>query len=510
MKKKFRNLKYDLPASLVVFLVALPLCLGIALASGAPLFSGIISGIVGGIVVGSLSNSPLGVSGPAAGLSVIVLGYISLLGSWQALLLATVIMGIIQIICGYLRFGTIAYYFPSSVVKGMLAGIGLLIILKQIPHGLGYDADFETSLYFGNYDLQTILTEMNNIVSHLTAGSVLVTIVSMSVLILWEAKFIKRNKILKIFPAPLLAVITGIILYNLFQNSILPFTLSPDQVVKIPVSTSLGEFMGQFTFPDFSHLLNPNIYAIAFVMAIVASLETLLCVEATDKLDPLKRLTSTNRELKAQGFGNIVSGLIGGLPITQVIVRSSANISFGAKTKISTISHGILLLICAISIPNLLNMIPMATLACILFVVGYKLAPLPLFKKMYKLGWEQFAPFIATVAGMLFFDLLKGVGIGMVIGIFYILRNNFRNSHQHITNSEEKDTHIIELAQEVSFLNKGSIIQILKNIPNNSKVTIDGSKSTSIDFDIIEIIKDFKISSRSKNISLTTKGINLK
>ena len=510
MKTIAQNLKYDLSASLVVFFVALPLCLGIALASGAPLFAGIIAGIVGGIVVGALSGSPLGVSGPAAGLAVLVLGYITALGSWQAFLLAVIIMGIIQIICGYLKLGTIAYYFPSSVIKGMLAGIGLLIVLKQIPHGLGYDAEPETYINFQHHDLQSLLTELQNILDNFTLGAVFITIVSMFVLILWESKFIKKNKILKIFPAPLLAVVIGIILYNLYLYNILPFDLNSSQVVEIPVSSSFGEFFGQFTLPDFSHLTNPDIYIIALVMAIVASLETLLCVEATDKLDPQRRVTPTNRELKAQGFGNIISGLIGGLPVTQVIVRSSANISFGGRTKISTISHGFLLLICAISIPKILNMIPMASLACILFVVGYKLAKPALFKQMYKLGWEQFIPFIATVTGMLFFDLLKGVGIGMIVAIFYILRDNFRNSHQHITDTENKNSHVIELAQEVSFLNKGSILQILKDIPEDSKVLIDGSKSTSIDFDVIEILKDFKTNAKSKNISLTIKGINLK
>lgn len=510
MKSIFQNLRYDLPASLVVFFVALPLCLGIALASGAPLFAGIIAGIVGGIVVGALSGSPLGVSGPAAGLAVLVLGYITALGSWQAFLLSVIIMGIIQIICGYLKLGTIAYYFPSSVIKGMLAGIGLLIVLKQIPHGLGYDAEPETYINFQHHDLQSLITELQNILDNFTLGAVFITIVSMFVLILWESKFIKKNKILKIFPAPLLAVVIGIALYNLYLNDILPFNLNSSQVVEIPVSSSFGEFFGQFTIPDFSHLTNPDIYVIGLVMAIVASLETLLCVEATDKIDPQRRVTPTNRELKAQGFGNIICGLIGGLPVTQVIVRSSANISFGGRTKISAISHGFLLLICAISIPKILNMIPMASLACILFVVGYKLAKPALFKQMYKLGWEQFIPFIATVAGMLFFDLLKGVGIGMIVAIFYILRDNFRNSHQHITDTENKNSHVIELAQEVSFLNKGSILQIIKDIPEDSKVLIDGSKSTSIDFDVIEILKDFKTNAKSKNISLTIKGINLK
>lgn len=510
MKTVLQNLKYDLPASLVVFFVALPLCLGIALASGAPLFSGIISGIIGGIVVGALSGSPLGVSGPAAGLSVIVLGYITLLGSFEAFLLAVFFMGVIQLTFGYLKLGNIAYYFPSSVIKGMLVGIGLLIMIKQIPHLFGYDGDSEDLTYFQHHDFQSIINELNRIIDNFNFGAVLISAISLLILILWENKKIQKNKSLKMIPAPLLAVVIGIFLYNLFQKELLPFSLNKDQIVQIPLSSNLSDFIGHLTFPDLTYFMNLDIYVIALVMAIVASLETLLCVEATDKLDPQKRVTPTNQELKAQGIGNIICGLIGGLPVTQVIVRSSANITFGGKTKISAISHGFLLLICAISIPAILNMIPMASLAAILLIVGYKLAKPEIFRKMHKLGNEQFIPFIATVSGMLFFDLLKGVIIGIIIAIFYILRNNFRNSHKHITDIEKKNSHVIELAEEVSFLNKGSILQILKNIPENSKVIIDGSKSTCIDFDVIEVIKDFQINAKSKNISLTIKGINLK
>lgn len=509
MKNLFQNLKNDLPASIVVFFVALPLCLGIALASGAPLFSGIIAGIVGGIIVGALSGSPLGVSGPAAGLAVLVLGYISLLGSWEAFILAVVICGIIQLICGYLKLGTIAYYFPSSVIKGMLAGIGLIIVLKQIPHSVGYDELPETAMPFKHHDFQSLIVEFHNIFDYFTIGAVVITAISMIVLIIWESNYIKQHKQLKIIPGPLLAVIIGIIMFNIYAKGLLPFSLDNHQIVSIPVASSFSEWIGYFSIPDFRQLTNPDIYIVAFVMAIVASLETLLCVEATDKLDPQKRVTPANQELKAQGIGNIVSGLIGGLPITQVIVRSSANVSFGGKTKLSTILHGFLLLICVLSIPKLLNMIPMATLACILFVVGYKLAHPALFKQMYHLGWDQFLPFMTTVLGMLFFDLLTGVGIGMVVSIFFILRENFRNSHDHITDSENKKSHKIVLAQEVSFLNKGKILKILKEIPENSKVIIDGTQSTKIDFDVKEIIRDFKTHAKTNNITLTIKGIKL-
>ncbi len=503
MKNIFGSYRYDLPASIVVFFVALPLCLGIALASGAPLFAGIISGIVGGVVVGMLSGSPLGVSGPAAGLSVVVLGYIAALGgSWEAFLLAVVLTGVIQLMAGFLRLGTVAYYFPSSVIKGMLSGIGLIIILKQIPHAIGYNETFQNDVNFDKLESNSF--ELLRVINYITPNAIIIAVISMLILIVWEDVLAKKYKLFKAVPGPLVAVVAGIILSNFLY-------LEKSLIVQIPVATSFSGFFAQFTFPDFSQLRNSEVYSIALVMAVVASLETLLCVEATDKLDPQKRVTPTNRELKAQGVGNIISGLIGGLPITQVVVRSSANISFGAKSKLSAISHGLLLLISAVAIPSLLNMIPLSTLACILFLVGYKLAKPDIFKQMYKLGYEQFVPFVATIIGMLVFDLLKGVGIGMAAAIFFILYNNFRNSYQKVEDKEGKGhSHVIKLSEEVSFLNKGSILQMLNQIPAESKVVIDGTKSTSIHHDVIEIIQDFQTNAKTKNISLEIKGINFK
>lgn len=437
MKKFFSHFKQDLPASLVVFFVALPLCLGIALASGAPLFSGIIAGIVGGIVVGAASGSPLGVSGPAAGLAVIVLGYLATLGSWETFLLAVVLTGVIQVIAGYLKLGSIARYFPESVIKGMLTGIGLIIILKQIPHAVGYNSEFQNDFGFENLDRANTFSELSHMLSHITPNAIIIATASLLILILWDFLLAKKHKIFAAIPSPLVAVVAGILMGNFLE-------LHENQIVKIPVNSSLGEFFGQFTTPDFSQIYNPQIYVMALVMAIIASIETLLCVEAADKLDPQKRVTETNRELKAQGLGNIVSGLIGGLPITQVIARSSANISFGAKTKLSAISHGFLLLISAIAIPELLNMIPLATLACVLLVVGYKLAKPSIFKEVYLLGRENFIPFVATIIGMLYFDLLKGVGIGMGFATFFVLRNNY-----HARNVLQNSEH-----QEVSALTK--------------------------------------------------------
>ncbi len=502
----FKNLKSDLPASIVVFFVAVPLCLGIALASGAPLFAGIISGIVGGIVVGVASGSPLGVSGPAAGLAVIVLTSIATLGgSWTAFLTAVVLAGVFQLILGFAKAGFVAYFFPTSVIKGMLTGIGLLIILKQIPHALGWDKDAMGDDAFFQADGQNTFSEIFRAFDFITPGAVVIGAISLAILILWDKILSKKNKIFSIINGPLVVVVFGILMFNLYKNGILDFSLNAQQVVAVPVPHSISEFFGQFTFPDFSALTNFEVWKIAIVLAIVASLETLLCVEATDKMDPDKRITPTNRELKAQGLGNVVSGLIGGLPVTQVIVRSTANISFGGKTKLSAILHGVFLLISALTIASVLNMIPLASLAAILLMVGYKLAKPALFKDMYKLGWEQFIPFTATVVAILATDLLKGITVGILFGIFYTLRHSYRNSH-HLKETEKtengQEVRHIELAQEVSFFNKASVMRVLDEIPANSKVIIDCSNSKSIAYDVIELIKNYEINAKTKNITV--------
>lgn len=505
----FKDIKSDLPASIVVFFVALPLCLGIALASGAPLFSGVIAGIVGGIVVGLISGSQLGVSGPAAGLAVIVLAAISSLGSFDAFLLAVVIAGVIQFLLGLFKAGFIAYFVPSSVIKGMLTGIGLLIILKQIPHALGYDLTFEGSESFFEPDGSNTFSSLMDAWNLLTPGALLIAAVSMGILIFWDAVLTKKHKLFQILQGPIVVVLVGILFNYLFQTGALNFSLSPSQIVDLPVSNGLGEFVNQFTFPDFSQLTNIEIYKVAIVMAIVASLETLLCVEATDKLDPIKRVTPTNLELKAQGVGNIVSGLIGGLPVTQVIVRSSANITFGAQSKLSAILHGFWLLLSAITIASLLNMIPLASLATILIMVGYKLAKPSLFANMYKLGWEQFAPFVATVVAILLTDLLTGIGIGLIVGVFFSLHHSYRNSHhmkESQTNQDGRVVHHIVLAQEVSFFNKASIIEALEAIPNGEKVVIDCTNSKFISYDVAEFIRDYHLHAKLKNIDVETIG----
>lgn len=502
----FKYIKNDLPASIVVFFVAVPLCLGIALASGAPLFSGIIAGIVGGIIVGAASGSALGVSGPAAGLAVIVLSSIaSLGGNYNAFLLAVVVSGILQVVMGYLRAGFIAYFFPGSVIKGMLTGIGLLIILKQFPHALGWDKDAIGDDEFFQADGQNTFSEIAKAIEYITPGAVFIGIISLAILILWEKVLAHRHRIFQLIQGPIVVVIVGILMNVAYQNGMFGFSLAEDQVVRLPVPSSFSGFISQFTLPDFTQFGNFEIYKIAIILAIVGSLETLLSVEAADKLDPDKRVTPTNRELKAQGLGNFVSGMLGGLPVTQVIVRSSANIAFGAKTKLSTILHGAFLLISAITIASLLNKIPLASLAAILLMVGYKLAKPSLFKQMYNLGWEQFMPFIATVVAILASDLLKGITFGILVGIFYTLRHSYRNSH-HLkditTNDKGQEVHHLVLAEEVSFFNKASVLQVLNEIPANSKVIIDCSNSKSIAFDVIELIQNFESNAKTKNIQV--------
>ena len=502
----FKNIKNDLPASIVVFFVAVPLCLGIALASGAPLFAGIIAGIIGGIVVGVASGSPLGVSGPAAGLAVIVLTSIETLGgSWPAFLLAVLLAGIIQLVLGFAKAGFIAYFFPSSVIKGMLTGIGLLIILKQIPHALGWDKDAIGDDAFVQADGQNTFSEIFKAFEFITPGALLISALSLGILILWDTVLTKKHKVFSMINGPLVVVALGITMNYLYQSNMLPFSLAADQVVRIPVPENIAGFFSQFSLPDFSAISNIEIWKIAIVLAIVASLETLLCVEATDKMDPDKRITPTNRELKAQGLGNVISGLIGGLPVTQVIVRSSANISFGAKTKMSAILHGFFLLISALTIASVLNMIPLASLAAILLMVGYKLAKPALFKDMYKLGWEQFVPFTVTVVAILATDLLKGITAGMIVGGFYALLHSYRNSHhmkEVITNEDGHQIHQLVLAEEVSFFNKASVVKALDAIPANSKVIIDCTNSKSIAYDVIELIKNYEINAKTKNISV--------
>ncbi len=498
----FKNLNKDIPASIVVFLVALPLCLGIALASGAPLFSGLIAGIIGGIIVGALSGSPLGVSGPAAGLAVIVLNAITDLGGFEIFLVSVILAGLLQLLMGFLKAGIIAYYFPTSVIHGMLAGIGILIFFKQIPHAFGYDKDPEGDFEFLQLDNENTFSELFNMIDYINPGVIIITVVSLIILIGWQSKFIQNVKFLALIPGPLLAVSAGVALNLIFQSQ--PgLAVGADHLVKLPIAETTSDFLNNFTTPDFKALANPQVYVTAIVIAVVASLETLLCVEASDKQDPLKRITPTNRELKAQGIGNVISGFIGGLPVTQVIVRSSANAQAGGLTKTSAIIHGFLILISVITIPFVLNLIPLATLAAILFVVGFKLAKPALFKKMFSEGWGQFLPFLVTVLGIVFTDLLMGIALGLVVAVFIILRNNLRlpfRIEKDILDDHESYT--IEMSQSVTFLNKAAVMTTLNNLPDDCKLVIDASKTQFVHHDIIEIVEDFQVNAKNRGIEV--------
>ena len=499
----FKYLKNDLPASIVVFFVALPLCLGIALASGAPLFSGLIAGIVGGIVVGAMSGSQIGVSGPAAGLAAIVLTAIGALGGYENFLLAVVLAGGIQILFGVLKAGIIGYYFPSSVIKGMLTGIGIIIILKQIPHFFGYDADPEGDFAFLQVDGENTFSEIFKTINNVSLGATIVAIIGLAILVLWDRVLSKKGKIFQLIQGPLVAVIVGIVYFAVTQGDA-TFGISAEHLVSVPIPEDASSFLAQFSLPNFNGIINPEIWITAFTIALVASLETLLCVEATDKLDPEKRVTPTNRELLAQGTGNMISGMIGGLPITQVIVRSSANIQSGGKTKMSAIIHGFFLLISVILIPRLLNMIPLSVLAAILFIVGFKLAKPALFKSMYNLGWKQFVPFVVTVLGIIFTDLLIGIGLGLLVGIVVILLKSYQNSHFLHIEDQSNGKHRIKmtLAEEVTFFNKGAILKELDRLPRDTYLEINLLKTRYLDHDIIEILEDFGVKAKERNIDV--------
>lgn len=498
-----KNLKKDFPASIVVFLVALPLCLGIAMASGAPLFAGIVTGIVGGVVVASISGSQLSVSGPAAGLTVIVLGAIAQLGSYQVFLLAVVLAGIMQLLLGIIKAGTIGNYFPSSVIEGMLAAIGITLILKQIPHAFGVDTSFFIDEQVFKSKEGNLLELIVNAADHISPAAFVVSIVSILVLVFWS-----RIKQISAVPAPLVVVLFGIGAGYLLNGTTYQF--GKDHLVNIPIVTGWTGFKSLFLTPDFTALGNKDVWIVAVTIAIVASLETLLSIGAVDKIDPIKRVSPTNRELVAQGFGNITSGMFGGLPLTSVIVRSSANVNSGARTKVSAVLHGSWLLLSLLLIPGLINMIPLACLAAILIVTGYKLARITLFKEMYKKGWDQFVTFTVTIIAVLLTDLLVGVGVGLVVAIFYLLRINMRNSYFFkIVNEGNKKNIRIKLAEEVSFLNKAAIQIVLTRIPNETNVIIDGTSSRYIDPDVLETIFNYKHNAYTKAVIVTLENIKV-
>lgn len=500
-----KHLSNDLLSGMVVFLVALPLCLGIAVASGAPPFAGIITGVIGGIIVGSLSGSHVSVSGPAAGLIVIVLAAITNLG-FESFLLAVILAGAFQLILGFLKAGSISSYFPSGVIEGMLTAIGIIIIKKELPHAIGYDKEHEGDFY--SYELLDktdggFFGEIIHSFNFAHTGIIIVTLVSLAILIAFnKVAFLKK---IKAIPGALVVVIVGILLNEGFKVFAPSLAITGEHLVKLPTASTFSEFFGQFKSPSFSGFNNPQVWVTAATIAAVASIETLLCLEAGDKMDPYKRYSSANTELKAQGVGNMIAGLLGGLPLTSVIVRTSANVNAGARTKLSTIAHGTFLLLAVVLIPGILNKIPMACLAAILIMIGLRLASPKVFKHMWHAGKFQFIPFIVTVIAVVAIDLLKGVGIGLVVSIFFILRGNMKLAYFFKKEKHQQgETVHIDLAQEVSFLNKAAIKQTLAHLPPNSKLVIDAANTVYIDYDVLELIRDFmNYGSKDKNIDVS-------
>lgn len=489
-KSFFANAKSDLMSGLIVFLIALPLCLGIAQASNAPLFSGIVAGVIGGIVIGFLSKSQLSVSGPAAGLVAIVLGALEKMGAFEIFLCAVIVAGAIQLILGFVRAGSIANYFPSNVIEGMLAGIGLTIIIKQLRDAVGY-VDPKHTAGMDDADDGFFLSGISDAINHIEPGAVIIAVIGILLLAFWSTKGMKKFQII---PAGLLVVVLGTLINLGFKTAAPSLYLDGSHLVKLPVPSSAADFFGQFKLPDFKGFGRSEVWITGLIIAVVASIETLLCIEATDKLDPQKRYTSGDAELRAQGIGNMLSGFIGGLPITSVIVRSSANINSGAKSKLATITHGVLLLVCVATIPFILNLIPKATLAAILIFTGYRLCRPAVFKHMWHAGLAQFLPFVITTVAVVGLDLLKGVGLGMAFSIFYILRNNLRIPFYYKrTVFESSEVIHLKLAQEVSFLNKASIKKTLENIPEGSTVVLDATLTEYIDYDVLELIKEFQL-----------------
>ena len=497
-----KNLFADIKAGVVVFLVALPLCLGIAMACKVPLFSGIIAGVIGGILVTIFSGSKFSVSGPAAGLTAIVLASIAQLGSYQNFLAAVVFAGVFQLILGILKAGSIGNYIPNAVIKGLLAGIGIILIIKQLPHLFGYDKDPEGDEQFIQIDGENSFTELVHMINFVTPGAIVIGLVSFAVLILAEKHFYKKHKILSNLPGPLLAVVFGILLTISFKSNAF-LAIDSIHLVNLPTIGSFTDLQANLFFPDFSFANSSKFWMIVFTLAVVASLETLLGIEAVDKLDPDKNESNTNKELLAQGIGNIACGFVGGLPVTSVIVRSSANINSGAKSKLSAIIHAALLLISVLLLPNLLALIPNACLAAILIMTGFKLTKLAIFREQWKFGYEQFIPFVITIIVMLVTDLLKGVCAGLVIAVIFIIRDNIKTSfdstHELI---DGKMYYIIKLPQHLTFFNKGYLIKFFSSIENGSAVTIDGTINKKTNNDVKDVIKDFIETSKRKNISI--------
>lgn len=497
-----KNVFADIKAGLVVFLVALPLCLGIAMACKLPLFSGIIAGVVGGILVTVFSGSKFSVSGPAAGLTAIVLASVSELGSYEAFLAAVVFAGVFQLILGILKAGSIGNFIPNAVIKGMLAGIGIILIIKEIPHLFGYDKDPEGDEQFIQLDGENSFTELIHMVNFITPGALIIGLLSFIVLIIAEKPFYKNDKILSNLPGPLLAVLLGILLTLSFKGSAF-LGVDSQHLVNLPSISNFSDLKANLTFPNFSFANTSKFWIIVLTLGAVASLETLLGIEAIDKLDPEKHESNTNKELLAQGIGNIACGFIGGLPVTSVIVRSSANISAGAKSKLAAIFHSVLLLVSVLLLPNVLALIPNACLAAILIMTGFKLTKLAIFKEQWNFGFEQFLPFVITIIIMLVTDLLRGVCVGLIVSVIFIIRDNIKSSFDSTSDTIDGQLYyLIKLPQHVTFFNKGFLIRFFASINSDSKVIIDASINKKINRDSKDVISDFINSAKKRKIEV--------
>jgi carbonic anhydrase len=505
VQQLFENIKYDLPASIVVFLISVPMSLGIALASRAPLFSGLIAGIIGGLIAAPLSYSALGISGTAVGLSVLVSMGIKQLG-FDGFLLALVIMGALQLLLSFLRAGMIAHYFPSSVINGILSGIGIILFLKQIPHALGDDLDYEDDFTFAQTDHYSSFSELINAAQYFSPTAMVIALVSLIILIIWELPKIKQLPFIRPYQCVLLALLFGITCNELLLNIAPDIALGENHLVRIPVFADFSDFMAQFHTPNFDKLNDINVYIIASTLALVASLESLMCLEAVDKLDPYRRFTSTHRELMAQGFANMACGFIGGLPLAQLVVRSSINIQAGAKTKNAAFLQGLLMLLAVAFIPALLNKIPLATLASVLLMVSYNLINFRVFKNMYQAGYYHFIPFVVTILGLVFTDLLTGMLIGLTIALFSILLENYK-SISYFRETMIDNKLIFRLSEHVSFLNKANIKYTLDNIAKNSEIVIDATRCKYMDYDVYEVIENFKNEAQLKNIKLVLENM---
>ncbi len=500
------NLRKDIPAGFVVFLVALPLCLGISLASNAPISSGLIAGIIGGTVVAFLSGSQLSISGPAAGLTAIVIAAIADLGSWQTFLAAVVLSGLIQIIFSFFGAGRFSGFFPNSVVKGLLAAIGIIIVLKQIPHALGRDFDYEGDMaFFQVTNKENTISEILLSIKTFSGPIVFITIVSLFLMIFWpklQKKF-KAVPLLQLIPAPLVAVVGGTMISESLNSFFPNFIMDPMHLVQIP-ATGMALLGDGFQFPGWETLTNVKVLGVAFTIAVIGSLETLLSVEAADRMDPQRRISDTNRELFAQGIGNSISGLLGGLPITSVIVRTSANVYAGATSRLASVVHGVLLLVSLFLLVPYLNKIPLAALAAVLFAIGYKLIQPQMFAAYFRKGMDQFLPFLVTVVGVVFSDILIGVSLGIVVGLAMIAKTNY---HGAITVVTDRSDYLIKFTKDVSFANKVFLRRLLNSIPVGASVTIDASRAMYIDRDIYDAIQEFQEVASFKEIRLETKDL---